>query len=302
MLRPVLPRLGRLADIRDSVRVALMGKVRLRGDERLLYFDQLHWAQVAADADLVDYLRVHREAGRIAIAVSWFTLMETMKGAAPQRWRQLETMGLLGRGLFVRNFFDLVRLEHSRFARLEERDWLRSRIVTRNLGHAIGPGFLPSTVFGIIGTDRAVDTFESIVERMKLRDQLDTLLAGAARTFNERQTRITLDRKMVSEFVGVSVQALPGSREALASAFPSIAWMEGLVQRCVADGFEPNDLVDLSFLAAAVPYFDLVTCDRKMSRRVHALRATSPDLPCAQMVQGTGEGLRRAIDKLVAAR
>lgn len=121
------------------------------------------------------------------VPVTWFSLLETLKRHRSRREHQLAVMRRLSGGYFLRNFVAVARLEWSRHVLQLDPVWVRRRVLTTNLGAAIGPGLLAPIVFHVLGRKRALETFEFLANEMDLRTRLDAILAEVAEHVSQRQ-------------------------------------------------------------------------------------------------------------------
>jgi hypothetical protein len=259
----------------------------------LIYLDQNYWGRfLTSHRHLGDFVLKLVEQGQAIFPLSSVHMLETLKAAPHIRHAALPFMEAVSNGHWLVNFISLLRLEFRRYVGLDGIDCLRHGLITDDPLNSIGPtdgvGWMViKKVLGAAlrfaerrtGQEASVFTILNAVADSKAICQgVAAILQRGAGDANQQQTAPKLDRESLARAIGVFPMVLPHDERSLKSAFPSIAVRMALqhsIMKAVPSGLAPNDLVDVSFLSATLPYFDLTTTDRKMGSRIREAGADS---------------------------
>lgn len=245
---------------------------------KLVYLDQSYWGRLASShRDLREELARCSARGAAMFPLSSIHWFETMKAAPEIRAGLVPVFEALARGHCLLNPIDVMRLEYRRHAQRRTRDWLRERMVTTDWSLMLGPRGKWWTVpfFWLLRrfiTPRMyMQSLASTPGSAESTRRVNAILARGASSASGPLSSRRIDRSSIAMALGIQPSALPNAADELAAVFPSVAIRERLqdaIRAAVPTGLAANDLVDVTFLASTLAYFDIVTVDRAMGARV----------------------------------
>jgi hypothetical protein len=258
----------------------------------LVYLDQNFWARFATSHQhLAKITEEFVNQGMVIVPISLVHVIETFKASPRIREVAIPLMERLSAGHFLVNPIDVFRLEFLRFRGDINLDELRHRLITRRFLGAIGSN--SSILFRVLeslanlsisfashrlGSNLSyLQVFNQVADSVRIRANVDQILARGALAANVELIDVNgqpiIDRIGLAKALSVSPAMLPTSASELLKSFPSIAQRYAIHKAILdakATGYEGNDLTDVAALSTALPYFQIVTTDVTMHKRVRA--------------------------------
>lgn len=242
---------------------------------RLVYLDQNQVSALTTDgaAPVRDLLVGAVRAGDAVVPCSLVHLAETLKDADQgRRQAKFKLLGSLSGGYVLADPARAIAAERAAPDRNGRVTYVRSRLVRRLPCFAALVAGLRVAV-GIVPAKRVVAAFDPILDR-------------TAGELNEQGQNRPSMRQALALARNVPVEQIDEARDA--DRFRSVA-LRHAVQDCVLAhpkrALSRNDLVDLTCLAVAVPYFDVVVTDHDMHDLLHMATRDRPHLRRARVLR-----------------
>jgi hypothetical protein len=252
----------------------------------LVYLDQNYWGRLllAENASLLAVLSEMADNAKAIFPVSAIHILETMKAPPARRHPVFALMAVLSGGWCLRNPISAMRLELQRHRQDLDLTWIKACLLTKNPIEMLGPdSFVLKAVSALIarcvGLKLFLDLLNNVSGTRATTAGVNAVLSRGAHGLNGLQGRIRVEQAGLAVMLGVSKDILPSTENGLMRMFPSLQ-VRTSVSRAIFDarsaGVERNDVTDLGFLAATLPYFDVVTVDRRMGARIKEASAGWP--------------------------
>ncbi len=242
----------------------------------LLYLDQSYWGRLALEEnrELVSWIEGHVQTGRLVVPFSMFVFTETVKARLDIKKALLPIFKRLSRSKGLINYVDFLRMEYQRYREDRSVEWIRERLLASSVPQMAGPveGLPPGPTVpladyldGVLSEPVSRDTAQELSEHL----QQGAAEANALPPGNELPTEFS--RTELANIMSVAEDSIAEEFVQVFEVFPSFRVLDK-VQRQIRDrkkdGVVRNDIVDLTFIAQTVPYFDVVTVDRAMGARI----------------------------------
>lgn len=232
---------------------------------RLIYLDQNCWTRLADEyPDTLRWLKALVQQGRVFIPLSQIHIIETFKSHPWTRGRVLQIAREITGDLGLVGPLKVIALEEKRYKRRRPLNWLRARLVTAHMLDLLAPAGWQWDLAGRAFTiRRALNVHERILgQHPGFAAHVDPILRNSVEPLNRLQHRPFRVEDAIE-----TTRGLPRDQRRIREVFPSLTTREALqlARRQVGSKcFEPNDLMDLTFLSVTIPYFDLTVVDHAM--------------------------------------
>ena len=263
---------------------------------RRIYIDQLHLRP--RPGSLIPELRRRARAGEFRAPVSIAHALDTMRDRPDRRAETQAALVDLSQNevLLTETAMHVVEAAGSREKR--DHDWVRARAISTSMwDYAASPRspiwlrlarrIVPATPAHVF---RGLAFFG---DARPLSARVQPILEDGATKGNLRRGNDPSWSELLTS-IGATDLASTRSESEVRRVFRTIATRRALhdaIWERRATGLDPNDLVDLTFLAVALPYLDAVVVDRRMLARIEDARGAA-GIPWAKAF--------RRLDELVA--